>query len=119
MKRKNRYLIPIFAFSSSFLLANISYSAWNISNGSPEKEFVFNVSNKNSVAYFYDTNNMKREFGSVASALAVAANYANDSNKILVVVNPDTTGNVKIGDCTIAANVTLLINYKDVKSKNP
>ena len=116
MKRKNRYLIPIFAFSSSFLLANISYSAWNISNGSPEKEFVFNVSNKNSVAYFYDTNNIKREFGSVASALAVAANYANDSNKILVVVKPDTTGNVKIGDCTIAANVTLLINYKDVKS---
>ena len=116
MKRKNRYLIPIFAFSSSLLLANISYSAWNISNGSPEKEFVFNVSNKNSVAYFYDTKNIKREFGSVASALAVAANYANDSNKILVVVNPDTTGNVKIGDCTIAANVTLLINYKDVKS---
>lgn len=117
MKRKNRYLIPIFAFSSSFLLANISYSAWNVSNGSPEKEFVFNVSNKNSVAYFYDTKNIKREFGSVAGALAVAANYANDSNKMLVVVNPDTTGNVKIGDCTIAANVTLLINYKDVKSK--
>lgn len=117
MKRKNRYLIPIFAFSSSFLLDMISYSVWNISNGSPEKEFVFNVSNKNSVAYFYDTKNIKREFGSVASALAVAANYANDSNKILVVVNPDTTGNVKIGDCTIAANVTLLINYKDVRSK--
>ena len=116
MKRENRYLIPIFAFSSSFLLANISYSAWNVSNGSPEKEFVFKVSNKHSVAYFYDTKNIKREFGSVASALAVAANYANDSNKILVVVNPDTTGNVKIGDCTIAANVTLLINYKDVKS---
>lgn len=116
MKRENRYLIPIFVFSSSFLLANISYSAWNVSNGSPEKEFVFKVSNKHSVAYFYDTKNIKREFGSVASALAVAANYANDSNKILVVVNPDTTGNVKIGDCTIAANVTLLINYKDVKS---
>lgn len=111
MEQRIRRIFSLFAFFFCFLLANIGHSSWNLNN-KVDSEFNFNVNSRKPVAYF-NNGNTKREFGTVAGALSAAASVANDSNKITVIVYPDTTNNVVISDCTISNNVTLLINYED------
>lgn len=111
-KKINGFLILFIAFFS----VCTGLSSWNL-NPSIPKGFDINIDNsKNKVAYFKD-GNTKREFTTVAGALKAAADR---KQEILVVVNPDTTGNVSITDCTIADKVTLIINYKAVDNyKSP
>lgn len=105
-KKINGFLILFIAFFS----ACAGFSSWNV-NPSKIKDFNVNIDiSKNKVAYFKD-GNTKREFTTVAGALKAAADRKQET---LVVVNPDTTGNVSITDCTIADKVTLIINYKAV-----
>ena len=105
-KKINGFLILFITFFS----ACAGFSSWNL-NPSIPKGFDINIDNsKNKVAYFKD-GNTKREFTTVAGALKAAADRKQET---LVVVNPDTTGNVSITDCTIADKVTLIINYKAV-----
>lgn len=111
-KKINGFLILFIAFFS----ACAGFSSWNV-NPSKIKDFNVNIDiSKNKVAYFKD-GNTKREFTTVAGALKAAADRKQET---LVVVNPDTTGNVSITDCTIADKVTLMINYKAVENyKSP
>ncbi|MDD7617875.1 MAG: hypothetical protein SPJ51_04500, partial [Candidatus Enterosoma sp.] len=111
-KKINGFLILFIAFFS----ACAGFSSWNV-NPSKIKDFNVNIDiSKNKVAYFKD-GNTKREFTTVAGALKAAADRKQET---LVVVNPDTTGNVSITDCTIADKVTLIINYKAVENyKSP
>lgn len=103
-KKINGFLILFITFFS----ACAGFSSWNL-NSPITKGFDINIDNsKNKVAYFKD-GNTKREFTTVAGALKAAADRKQET---LVVVNPDTTGNVSITDCTIADKVTLIINYK-------
>ena len=107
-KKINGFLILFIAFFS----ACAGFSSWNV-NPSKIKDFNVNIDiSKNKVAYFKD-GNTKREFTTVAGALKAAADRKQET---LVVVNPDTTGNVSITDCTIADKVTLIINYKAVEN---
>lgn len=111
-KKINGFLILFITFFS----ACAGFSSWNL-NSPITKGFDINIDNsKNKVAYFKD-GNTKREFTTVAGALKAAADQKKET---LVVVNPDTTGNVSITDCTIADKVTLIINYKAVENyKSP
>lgn len=105
-KKINGFLILFITFFS----ACAGFSSWNL-NPSIPKGFDINIDNsKNKVAYF-KVGDTKREFTTVAGALKAAADRKQET---LVVVNPDTTGNVSITDCTIADKVTLIINYKAV-----
>ena len=106
-KKINGFLILFITFFS----ACAGFSSWNL-NSPKIKDFNINLDiSKNKVAYFKDEDNKKREFTTVAGALKAAADRKQET---LVVVNPDTTGNVSITDCTIADKVTLIINYKAV-----
>lgn len=111
-KKINGFLILFITFFS----ACAGFSSWNL-NSPKIKDFNINIDiSKNKVAYFKD-GNTKREFTTVAGALKAAADRKQET---LVVVNPDTTGNVSITDCTIADKVTLIINYKAVENyKSP
>ena len=111
-KKINGFLILFIAFFS----ACAGFSSWNV-NPSKIKDFNVNIDiSKNKVAYF-KVGDTKREFTTVAGALKAAADRKQET---LVVVNPDTTGNVSITDCTIADKVTLMINYKAVENyKSP
>lgn len=111
-KKINGFLILFITFFS----ACAGFSSWNL-NSSKIKDFNINIDiSKDKVAYFKD-GNTKREFTTVAGALKAAADRKQET---LVVVNPDTTGNVSITDCTIADKVTLIINYKAVENyKSP
>lgn len=114
--RKRKYATPLLVLSVASLVTYLGFSSWNL-NSSKIKDFDINIDiSKDKVAYFKD-GNTKREFTTVAGALKAAADR---KQEILVVVNPDTTGNVSITDCTIADKVTLIINYKAVENyKSP
>ncbi len=114
--RKRKYATPLLVLSAASLVTYLGFSAWNL-NSSASQNFDINIDKSNSkVAYFMDGSS-KREFTTAAGALKAAADRKQET---LVVVNPDTTGNVSITDCTIADKVTLIINYKAVENyKSP
>ena len=107
--KKASHLLALFVAS---LITCVGFSSWSL-NAPASNDFDINIDKSNKkVAYFRD-GNTKREFTTVAGALTAATAR---NAETLVVVNLDKTGKVAITECTIANNVTLIINYKDVAS---